>query len=231
MSGSTTKQAIPYPTGSDLPYVHLDIQAALNAIDGRLVTYCTEATPGDTRPTGAARYDGAVIYCTDTKAWGLWDGSASAWRMFDTQAQTYTPVVSASSGTISQGTFFARYFRMGKRVQVAIRWLTSTNGGTVDTAFTLPPLGNANITNMPLLRGVANHVISGVAGYWDGVVRLSSATQFQVYMPNSQTDGRMSILRNADVGNGAGSGAPAFPATYTLVSGSEMTCNFDYELA
>lgn len=222
----TTKQNLPFPLGPATPFVHLDLKSLAEAIDGRLVTYCTESP--DTRPTGSARYLGAWICCTDTFAYGFWDGSA--WRMVDTQAQLWTPVVSSTGAPISQGTFFGRYFRGGKRVQASMRWVTGSLGGALDTAFTLPPAGTPNVTNMPLLRGVANLSIPGVVGYFLGGVRLSSATQFQIYMPGNETDNKTRVLSNTDAGNGAGAGVPAVPGTYTLVSPAEVTADFDYEL-
>ena len=89
---NTTKQVLPYPLGAVAPFVHLDIKALAEAIDGRLITYCTESP--DTRPTGAARFVGAFIGCTDTKAYGMWDGSV--WRMFDTVPVQSTPTFSTT---------------------------------------------------------------------------------------------------------------------------------------
>ncbi len=221
---TTTKQALPYPLGTAAPFVHLDLKSLAEAIDGRLITVCTSST----RPSGAAAFASAWIFETDTLAYGVHDGTT--WRMWDTVGQTYTPVVSSSGSAISQGTQFGRYFRRGRHVSVTTRWATSTQGGSLDTTFTLPGIGNANITLMPLLRGVAHLAVSGVSGYWGGAVRLASTSTFQVYMPNSQTDVRQSVLRNTDGGGGAGAGVPAIGGTYTLVSGGEVTTDFDYEL-
>lgn len=226
---TTAKNVLRRPVLTDTSNVPRDVGNLADDIDGRLITYCTEATPSDTRPTGTARYEGAVVYCTDTDAIGIWDGTT--WRMWDNAPQLYTPVVSSSGSAISQGSFFGRYFRRGKMVHSTMRWVTASLGGSVDTAFTLPPVGNANITNMPLLRGEAHIVVSGQPGWFFGGVRISSSTQFQCYFPNSQGDNRTNVLRNTDGSGGAGAGIPAISANYTLVSGTEVTAAFEYELA
>lgn len=91
MAGTTTKQTFPYPTGTDAPFVHLDVKALADALDGRVVTYCTSGT----RPTGSARFNGAVIFETDTLRYRWWDGSV--WQALAPINKTV--VVGATVGT------------------------------------------------------------------------------------------------------------------------------------
>ena len=72
--------ALPAPHGSDVARVTA-FTGMLAAIDGKLILTCTSAT----RPTGTARFSGRLLFESDTKAFGWWDGTRcvlwdSAWR-------------------------------------------------------------------------------------------------------------------------------------------------------
>lgn len=76
--------ALPAPQGSDVARVtaFTDMRAA---IDGKLILTCTSAT----RPTGTARFAGRLIFETDTKAFGWWDGTR--WVLWDSAWRPWTP--------------------------------------------------------------------------------------------------------------------------------------------
>lgn len=76
--------ALPAPQGSDVARVtaFTDMRAA---IDGKLILTCTSAT----RPTGTARFAGRLIFESDTKAFGWWDGTR--WVLWDSAWRPWTP--------------------------------------------------------------------------------------------------------------------------------------------
>ena len=136
---NTAKNALPYPLGTVQPFVHLDIKSLAEAIDGRLLTVCTEATPSDTRPTGAARYLGAFVYCTDTKAYGMWDGST--WRMEDTSWVETVPTFSTSGSTaiMAPANRRCRAMRRGAEVtaSMSFKWTALGTGEGLGDGFYL----------------------------------------------------------------------------------------------
>lgn len=66
--GATNLHGYPYPEGADSPQVHLDLQAALEAVDEDTFIECTAAT----RPAHLA---GRRIFETDTDATYVSDGT------------------------------------------------------------------------------------------------------------------------------------------------------------
>ena len=133
---ATSKQAHPYPAGTETPYVHLDLLALAAALDGRVATVCTSST----RPSGAAAFAGALIFETDTKAWGWYDGAS--WLMYDTVWQAYTPAWTGTgtNPSIGNGSILGRYMRKGREVrcQVALSCGSTTTFGSGTYLFGIP---------------------------------------------------------------------------------------------
>lgn len=123
--------------------VDSDVLAAnFDLIDANIGTKtCTSSTRPDNGANGI-RFTGQVIFETDTKAYGIWNGTA--WRLFDTEWQTYTPTWSTPSNpqpVKGNGTLTGRYFRAGKKIDLRIELVggSTTTFGTGVFTFSLPP--------------------------------------------------------------------------------------------
>lgn len=86
------------------------------------VLTCTSAT----RPASAMCYDGLEIFETDTKAIGVYDATASKWRMFDTVWQSYTPSLWSTTAVGASGYNVGMYMRRGQ--EVVLRTSASWSG-------------------------------------------------------------------------------------------------------
>ena len=94
---------------------------------------CTSST----RP--ASPYDGQVIYETDTDKALVWDGSA--WDILSDMGAwtTWTPTVTAGSGTFTTVSGTGRYIQIGKTIMGTFSITITTNGTAAsDIRFTLP---------------------------------------------------------------------------------------------
>ena len=117
--------ALPAPQGGDIVRVSAftDLRAA---IDGKLVLTCTSAT----RPTGTARFTGRLIFETDTKAWGWWDGTR--WVLWDSAWRPWTPAW--PNVTLGNGVSTGAWRYVGDQIEF---WAKLVRGST--TSFGAGP--------------------------------------------------------------------------------------------
>ena len=122
--------ALPAPQGGDIVRVSAftDLRAA---IDGKLVLTCTSAT----RPTGTARFTGRLIFETDTKAWGWWDGTR--WVLWDSAWRPWTPAW--PNVTLGNGVSTGAWRYVGDQIEF---WAKLVRGSTTSfgagSGMTLP---------------------------------------------------------------------------------------------
>jgi hypothetical protein len=140
---------------------------------------CTSATRPDNGANGI-RFTGMWIFETDTKAFGIWDGAA--WKLFDTQVQSYTPVLGAAGGSpvIGNGTLTGRYFRQGKATHFSTRLIagTTTNYGTGVLTVTLPftPVSKGRVGVTGTLIDISASDIYHISGYWINTTEITLVT-------------------------------------------------------
>ena len=113
-----------FPMAQGPDTVDIAVLIALrDALDGRALTKCTSTT----RPAAATQ--GHIIWETDTKAWGVFDGTV--WRMYDTVWQAVsdgTRFTHSSAGGMTGNTCTVRYLRQGR--SALVRWRGDTTAGT-----------------------------------------------------------------------------------------------------
>lgn len=142
----TSGDALVYPDTDSATDIALivqklatSVQAAFAARESRFIAVCTSGT----RP--AAPSAGALIYETDTKAFGVWNGVA--WSMWDTTDQSYTPTWTVDAGTapaLGNGTLTGTYRRAGANITAQIKLVSGTtttysdSGGNRVFLFALP---------------------------------------------------------------------------------------------
>lgn len=163
MAGTTTKQQGPYPTGPDAPYVHLDLKALAEWADGRLVTYCTEAT----KPTGVNRYVGAQIAVTDSVSAQFWDGTA--WRFLPLSNGRFLQAGSAVVTTNAAGGFSVTYavaYPTG-----TIPALTVCDGDSSGSNINLVGIIYSQVSNTGF-GGVARSSASSLGAVISGIIRV-----------------------------------------------------------
>lgn len=175
--------ALPAPQGGDIVRVSAftDLRAA---IDGKLVLTCTSAT----RPTGTARFTGRLIFETDTKAWGWWNGST--WVMHDTEWQTYTPswTASGTAPSIGNGSITGKYLRSGRECSVHIALIAgSTTTFGSGQYFLSSPFAHGGVHSLIPTLGTAFCWNQG-SWYMTGVVNVQTATTVSVFLPTSTTN-------------------------------------------
>lgn len=122
--------ALPAPQGSDVARVtaFTDMRAA---IDGKLILTCTSAT----RPTGTARFAGRLIFESDTKAFGWWDGTR--WVLWDSAWRPWTPAW--PNVTLGNGVSTGAWRYVGDQIEF---WAKLVRGSTTSfgagSGMTLP---------------------------------------------------------------------------------------------
>lgn len=237
MAGTTTKQGLPYPTATDTPFVHLDMLNLASAIDGRLVTYCTESP--DTRPTGAARFNGAPIFCTDTGAYGYWDSSASRWRMFDTRLRSYTPSFNTADGNAGAGgsTVLRGWFqRKGDTCDLKVFFgFGDANGGTSGFVFGYPagivPAGGTH--DEEWCNGKC--YVPNAGGTFPIVVWFQPTGQTPYAMIGADAASplpwTMDRMRNADPGAALGTSVPRKAGAYAWTNGANAAWSGNFTIA
>ena len=210
------KDNLPAPQLGDIANGPAHLTALRDAVDGKLAYYCTESP--DTRPTGTARYTGRLIYCTDTKAYGWWDGSV--WRMFDTQIRTYTTTwtCTVANGALGTGgAIISRYQRRGGLCLVDIELTVGSSGfsgGAGAWQFTAP---------MNMAGGGQQHLSckawapnAGGSGNYVGFAYLDSgAALIRPFLPQSSTVHTPAQAMNADASGAVGTGVPVAAGQYT----------------
>lgn len=179
MAGTSTKDALPYPTLPDTRDVPRDFLALVNAIDGKMVYPCTAAT----RPTGGARFSGRLIYETDTKAYGWWDGTA--WIMHDTQvqSQTGTSVIVTNGTQMTNYTATRRWVRQGRTMRAIWSFVAGAGftAGTGNILLTMPAGIVIDVTMQDMVWGQWVMATTGSpAGSWTGGVMGLGADGTQV---------------------------------------------------
>ena len=111
-----------------------DPTITISSLAGRVIAVCTSST----RPGSPSA--GQVIFETDTKAYGIYDGSA--WVMWDTAWQSYTPTWTGTgtNPSIGNGSILGRYMRKGREVrcQVALNCGSTTTFGSGTYLFGIP---------------------------------------------------------------------------------------------
>ncbi len=172
------KDTLPMQEGGDINDIAVFV-ALRDALDGKLFYPCTSTT----RPAGTARFTGRMIVETDTKAFGLWDGTA--WRMWDTVAQAYTPTWS-STGTapvLSNGTITGEYVRAGSlwHWRAVITPGSSTTFGSGEYTITLPTTCRGAET------GPVGDAYMYASAYREGTVSPVSGTTAKVYFDATPT--------------------------------------------
>lgn len=129
---------------------------------------CTSTT----RPGGADRWTGQVIYETDTKATGIYDGTN--WIMYDSVWQPWTNQAFANfvKGT---STVAGQYFRTGKKVDawcdVVLASGFSFNASLVECSLPVtgdPPAGSV----LPIGQDT---ILDNGTGYYNSWVRFAGA--------------------------------------------------------
>ena len=117
--------ALPAPQGSDVASVTA-FTALRSAIDGKLTLTCTSAT----RPTGTARFAGRLIFESDTKAFGWWDGTR--WVLWDSAWRPWTPAW--PNVTLGNGVSTGAWRYVGDQIEF---WAKLVRGST--TSFGAGP--------------------------------------------------------------------------------------------
>jgi hypothetical protein len=165
LKGGTTGQVLSKTTGTDMDFTWVttdDTNAIQNAIvdaKGDLIA----ATAADTPARLAVGADYGFLQALASESTGLkWDAGAYT---------SYTPTLSATTGSFTSATVTGLYKRIGKvcltKVQVAITTNGTAGGALITTPFT--PTSYAT--------GTWREVIStGISGQ----IFLSTATQFQI---------------------------------------------------
>jgi hypothetical protein len=131
---------------------------------------CTSST----RP--ASPYDGQVIYETDTDKALVWDGSA--WDILSDMGAwtTWTPTITAGSGTFTTVSGTGRYNQMGKTVNGNYTITITTNGTAAgDVRFTLPVTAFSGINTV-----IGSGFESAASGTMNQIALFSSTQAYIV---------------------------------------------------
>jgi hypothetical protein len=158
-----TKQTWTDGANGGTPITAARLQNIENGIFNADFQTCTSTT----RPT-TGLFDGMHIYETDTKAYGFYDATAAKWVMFDTQWQSYQAAVyignTSTVWTMGNGTSVGRYYRTGRKIDVAVEIVTGTtttfNAAAGAVYVNFPP-GYA-----PANYILANNVSAPIGGAW-----------------------------------------------------------------
>jgi hypothetical protein len=182
-----------------------DIATNAANITATRATVCTSTT----RPT-TGLFVGKLIRETDTKAYGYWDGSA--WVMFDTVMQDYTPTWTVTAGSINLGTggyILGEYRRIGKVTEMWMDMKLGSGaiaGGSAGAIwrFSMPstPRTFTEGTNpIPINNAYG---IAGGAGKWtSGFAYHDTASYFQILLHTDATNNGLDVLIGGGTINGA----------------------------
>lgn len=197
-------------------------------------TICTSTT----RPASPTNYQ--RILETDTGAYGFWFPSPiSAWRMFDTKVQTFTPVLrSANYGpvAIGQGGFQKGfYMRAGQHVTADYSIYLGGPGSnmgsgnlTVDLPF-LAAGSSVGLTNDT--HGSTGFIAANGFGAFHVVPAIEatgSRSTAYFWAPQHLDTSSMAPMRSADSTNAPGTGVPYAPGTWPIRDNSFLEFHLDY---
>jgi hypothetical protein len=201
----------------------------LNYIENGIANADFLTCTSTTRPT-TGLFDGMRIYETDTKAFGFYDAASAGWHMWDTVAQTYTPVFATAGGTpaVGNGSLFGRYFRRGRQIDFSINFVfgSTTNGGTGPMTFTAP------FTALNLVGYEPEILLKAwtLGGNYVGFAYVpSNSTTINLFAPVSSSNCLMGQVQNANSAGTLGTGVPAVSGSLTFSTGSNININGTYE--
>lgn len=188
---------------------------------------CTSGT----RPTGAVLYDGLPIFQTDDKASATWDVANTAWHVWDSVNQTFTPTFVTVGGTpaIGNGVLVGFYRRMGKLcwLRIYFQMGSTSNGGTGGIQFVIPAAIAAASAQEQWVA--AKLYTNGNSQNWIAAAWLSGTSALP-YAPATQTNTSILQVASANASGTLGTGVPTVSGQYTLNSGSNMTIEGVYEM-
>ena len=181
--------------------------------------------PKEGQAVSRSRY--ADLFALIGTQYGAGDGSTTFNVPADWNSYTPTWTASASAVSIGNGALVGRYKVLGPHtvaLQIALSFGSTTNGGTGFYTFTLPFQGSVVEQILRAKAFVATNV--NFQGY--GIIGVN-ASALTLYMPNSQSDGRLSPAQNSINPATAGTGVPAIAGNFTWGNGNNITIDGVYE--
>ncbi|MBK6556159.1 MAG: hypothetical protein IPG16_02735 [Comamonadaceae bacterium] len=201
----TSGDALVYPdtaSAADIPLIAQklanSVQAALAGRESRFIAVCTSGT----RP--AAPSAGALIYESDTKAYGVWNGVA--WSMWDTTDQAYTPTWTVDAGTapsLGNGTLTGTYRRAGGNITAQIKLVSGTTTTYSDSG------GNNRVFLFALPVTAADYTLISGQG------RTSYGSTTTLWYALGWSSSKVGMSTAAAAGAAVGSNYPAIPPAAT----------------
>ena len=230
--GTTTTHFIPYPEPADIPNIPQDMRSLAEKVDSSIRTVEVLQCTSTTRPTGGDRAAGRFIYETDTKAYGLWDGTA--WKIWDTVEQNYTTTWAAngtSSGlSLGSGGFIdSHYTRQGGRCDLNIRLSVGSSGfggGVGRWTFTAPFPAARKRGSLTVKAWAPNAGGDFIGHAW--IDPPSSTINMVVTAANNNPT--MVGLQNCNLQAQPGTGYPYAPGNYTWTTVGDVTIYGNYPI-
>lgn len=201
----TSGDALVYPdtaSAADIPLIAQklanSVQAALTGRESRFIAVCTSST----RPASPAA--GALIYESDTKAYGVWNGVA--WSMWDTTDQAYTPTWTVDAGTapsLGNGTLTGTYRRAGGNITAQIKLVSGTTTTYSDSG------GNNRVFLFALPVTAADYTLISGQG------RTSYGSTTTLWYALGWSSSKVGMSTAAAAAGAVGSNYPAIPPAAT----------------
>lgn len=228
--GNTVKHYIPYPEPADAPNIPGDLRGLAEKVDSSLFSTQILQCTSSTRPTGGDLYPGRFIFETDTKAYGIWDGTV--WRMWDTNEQTYTTSWQANGTAVglslgTGGFIRSKYYRRGSRCRIDLHLNVGNpgfGGGVGNWTFTVP--------FMPTVRGhfSVKCWAPNAGGNFAGYAYVEGSTTLTSFVPASNSNTTLLQPRNCDLSANLGSGYPYPPGNFTWTTVGDFSIFGEYSI-
>ena len=227
MPDYSTKDLLPAPLLTEVANGPAAFQALRTIIDGRHPTVCTSST----RPTGAALFAGRLIYETDTKAYGWYDGTQ--WRMWDTAEQSFatTWLANGAGGTAvgSGGSLTMKYVRRGSRCRIDIMLSVGSSGfsGAAGPWTFSAPIACVGARGHLGCKAYAPNAGGTFAGY--AYIDAGTSTLIP-FLPVSSTSAVLQQAQNANASSTVGTGVPVASGQYTWTTAGDFTIFGEYPI-
>lgn len=230
----TTPQGYPYPAPSDAPNLSQYYQNIASAVDQRTTTTVANATA---RTSLANKYDGMLVYQSDTQRYYKYDLGNTRWDYVSGPWFTWTPtLLDSASTTITAGTLTTSglYVIRGGRISfdAIFRFQGAINGGVGNIRLVMPS-GVVSATSEPEQHHINAELFTSVSNrdWMGGGWAYLNGTAVGILMPTSASDCSMQPFRNATGAGVTGSGVPLVPSSYPLGDGSRLHIWGEYSLS
>ena len=144
---------------------------------GRLTVHTTA-----TRPTGADRYHGKVIYDTTVESILKWNSTTSNWDIVTEPPQAWTSVTVTQSATVTGTIATSWYKRDNGFFTASLKWTASSAGTAANAIVISTPL---TLGNIDYGRGTAHVLDNGTTHYVAAIQQLSTTTMNLVVSGNA----------------------------------------------